>query len=109
YGAGGGGGVFGLEPSQVFVAPRVPKASLKYPTLAAANPEGRESRTAIAVSRTGRFRGERPGRPRPREGDVRGRTAGAARRGAGRQPQAGVGRDDRRRVGAGGGWADLRA
>jgi serine/threonine-protein kinase len=63
YRALGAAGDFGFEPSQVFVAPRVPKASLKYPTLAAANPEVRESRTAIAVSGTGTFEDERPGRP----------------------------------------------
>jgi hypothetical protein len=44
------------------VAPRLPKASLKYPTLAAANLDVRESRTAIAVSGTGTFEDERPGR-----------------------------------------------
>src|SRR5215471_202113 len=49
YRALGAAGDFGFEPSQVFVPPRLPKASLKYPTLAAANLEARESRTAIAA------------------------------------------------------------
>ena len=49
----------------MFVPPRLPKASLKYPTLAAANVDARESRTAIAVSGSGAgtFEDERPGRP----------------------------------------------
>src|SRR4029078_11433127 len=55
-------GRFAFEPSQVFVAPRAPKASLKYPTLATLNQENRESRTAIAVG-SGAFADERPGRP----------------------------------------------
>ena len=50
YRALGAAGGLPFEPSQVFVAPRPPKASLKYPTLAAANLEARESRTAIARS-----------------------------------------------------------
>ena len=63
YRALGAAGGFAFEPSAVFVAPRVPKASLKYPTLAAANLEARESRTAIATSSgTGTFEDERPGR-----------------------------------------------
>src|SRR5262245_10743843 len=64
YRALGAAGGMPFEPSAVFVAPRVPKASLKYPTLAAANLDVRESRTAIAVSgATGTFEDERPGRP----------------------------------------------
>jgi len=63
YRALGAAGDFAFEPSTVFVAPRVPKPSLKYPTLAAANPEARESRTAIASSSgSGTFEDERPGR-----------------------------------------------
>jgi serine/threonine-protein kinase len=62
YRALGAAGDLQFEPSQVFVAPRLPKASLKYPTLAAANLDVRESRTAIAVSGTGTFEDERPGR-----------------------------------------------
>jgi eukaryotic-like serine/threonine-protein kinase len=62
YRALGAAGGFSFEPSQVFVAPRVPKASLKYPTLATANVEARESRTAIATG-AGTFEDERPGRP----------------------------------------------
>jgi len=62
YRALGAAGDFAFEPSQVFVAPRPPKASLKYPTLAALNQENRESRTAIAVS-SGTFEDERPMRP----------------------------------------------
>jgi len=62
YRALGAAGDFGFEPSAVFTAPRVAKASLKYPTLAAANLDVRESRTAIAVSGTGTFEDERPGR-----------------------------------------------
>jgi hypothetical protein len=62
YRALGAAGDFAFEPSQVFVAPRLPKASLKFPTLAAANVDVRESRTAIAVSGTGTFEDERPGR-----------------------------------------------
>ena len=58
YRALGAAGGMPFEPSQVFVPPRAPKASLKYPTLAAANPEARESRTAIASS--GTFEDERP-------------------------------------------------
>jgi serine/threonine-protein kinase len=58
YRALGGTGGVPFEPSQVFVAPRLPKASLKYPTLAAANLDGRESRTALAVP--GTFEDERP-------------------------------------------------
>jgi serine/threonine-protein kinase len=61
YRALGAAGDFAFEPSQVFVAPRPPKASLKYPTLAALNQENRESRTAIGVS--GTFEDERLGRP----------------------------------------------
>jgi len=60
YRALGASGDLSFEPSQVFVAPRPPKASLKYPTLASLNPEARESRTAIAPS--GTFEDERPGR-----------------------------------------------
>jgi eukaryotic-like serine/threonine-protein kinase len=61
YRALGAAGGFAFEPSAVFVAPRVPKASLKYPTLAAANAEVRESRTAIASpSAAGTFEDERP-------------------------------------------------
>jgi serine/threonine-protein kinase len=63
YRALGAAGGFAFEPSQVFVAPRPPKASLKYPTLAAANVEARESRTAIASAGAGTFEDERPGRP----------------------------------------------
>jgi serine/threonine protein kinase len=59
YRALGAAGGMPFEPSQVFVPPRVPKASLKYPTLAAANLEARESRTAVAVS-SGTFDDERP-------------------------------------------------
>jgi len=62
YRALGAAGDLAFEPSQVFVPPRVPKASLKYPTLATLNEENRESRTAIAVSGTGTFEDERPGR-----------------------------------------------
>src|SRR3954470_22595811 len=62
YRALGAAGDFGFEPSQVFVPPRLPKASLKFPTLAAANVDARESRTAIAASGTGTFEDERPGR-----------------------------------------------
>jgi len=62
YRAFGAAGDFAFEPSQVFVAPRAPKASLKYPTLATLNQENRESRTAIAVG-SGTFEDERPGRP----------------------------------------------
>ena len=62
YRALGAAGDLQFEPSQVFVPPRLPKASLKYPTLAAANLDVRESRTAIAVSGTGSFEDERPGR-----------------------------------------------
>jgi hypothetical protein len=58
YRALGAAGGLPFEPSQVFVPPRAPKASLKYPTLAQANPEARESRTAIASS--GTFEDERP-------------------------------------------------
>ena len=61
YRALGAAGGFAFEPSAVFVAPRVPKASLKYPTLAAANVEARESRTAIASS-SGRGRSRTNGR-----------------------------------------------
>jgi hypothetical protein len=60
YRALGASGDLAFEPSQVFVAPRPPKASLKYPTLGSLNPEARESRTAIAPS--GTFEDERPGR-----------------------------------------------
>ena len=65
YRALGASGDFAFEPSQVFVPPRLPKASLKYPTLAAASVDARESRTAIAVSGSGAgtFEDERPGRP----------------------------------------------
>jgi serine/threonine-protein kinase len=59
YRALGAAGGMPFEPSQVFVPPRTPKASLKYPTLAAANLEARESRTAIAAS-SGTFEDERP-------------------------------------------------
>jgi eukaryotic-like serine/threonine-protein kinase len=63
YRALGAAGGFAFEPSTVFVAPRVAKPSLKYPTLAASNPEARESRTAIASSSgSGTFEDERPGR-----------------------------------------------
>jgi len=62
YRALGAAGDIAFEPSQVFVPPRLPKASLKYPTLAAANVDARESRTAIAASGTGTFEDERPGR-----------------------------------------------
>jgi Protein kinase domain len=60
YRALGGAGDFGFEPSQVFVTPRLPKASLKYPTLAGGNPEARASMTAVAVP--GTFEDERAGR-----------------------------------------------
>jgi serine/threonine-protein kinase len=60
YRALGAAGDIAFEPSQVFVAPRMPKASLKYPTLAAGNPEARASMTAVAVP--GMFEDERPGR-----------------------------------------------
>jgi serine/threonine-protein kinase len=65
YRALGASGDFAFEPSQVFVPPRLRKASLKYPTLAAASVDARESRTAIAVSGSGAgtFEDERPGRP----------------------------------------------
>jgi serine/threonine-protein kinase len=59
YRALGASGDLAFEPSQVFVAPRPPKASLKYPTLASLNPEARASRTAIAPS--GTFEDERLG------------------------------------------------
>jgi serine/threonine protein kinase len=59
YRALGAAGGLPFEPSQVFVPPRPPKASLKYPTLATVNAEARESRTAIAVS-SGTFEDERP-------------------------------------------------
>jgi len=59
YRALGAAGGMPFEPSQVFVPPRPPKASLKYPTLATVNAEERESRTAIAVS-SGTFEDERP-------------------------------------------------
>src|SRR3982750_1258655 len=62
YRALGAAGDFAFEPSQVFVAPRLPKASLKCPTLAAANGGVRESKTAIAASGGGTFEDERPGR-----------------------------------------------
>ncbi len=62
YRALGAAGGMPFEPSAVFVPPRMPKASLKYPTLAAANLEARESRTAIATG-SGTFEDERPGRP----------------------------------------------
>src|SRR3954453_1428133 len=62
YRALGAAGGIPFEPSSVFVPPRVPKASLKYPTLAAANLAARESRTAIATS-GGTFDDERPVRP----------------------------------------------
>jgi serine/threonine protein kinase len=58
YRALGAAGGFSFEPSAVFVPPRTPKASLKYPTLAAANLEARQSRTAVAVP--GSFEDERP-------------------------------------------------
>src|SRR3954466_8310885 len=61
YRALGASGGFAFEPSQVFLAPRPAKASPKSPTLAAANVEARESRTAIAGA--GTFEDERPGRP----------------------------------------------
>jgi serine/threonine-protein kinase len=61
YRACGGAGDLTFEPSQVFVPPRLPKASLKYPTLAAASAEARASMTAVAVP--GTFEDERPGRP----------------------------------------------
>jgi serine/threonine-protein kinase len=61
YRALGAAGGMPFEPSSVFVAPRTPKASLKYPTLAAANVEARESMTAIAVpGGSGTFEDERP-------------------------------------------------
>ncbi|HEY7372697.1 MAG TPA: serine/threonine-protein kinase [Polyangia bacterium] len=60
YRALGAAGDIAFEPSQVFAAPRLPKASLKYPTLTASNPEARESRTAIAAAGTGSFEDERP-------------------------------------------------
>jgi serine/threonine-protein kinase len=60
YRALGAAGGIPFEPSAVFVPTRIPKASLKYPTLAAANLEARESRTAIAVSGAGTFEDERP-------------------------------------------------
>src|SRR5437762_3434087 len=63
YRALGAAGDIAFEPSQVFAPPRLPKASLKYPTLAAANADARESRTAIATSGSGTFEDERPGRP----------------------------------------------
>jgi serine/threonine-protein kinase len=59
YRALGAAGDLTFEPSQVFVPPRLPKASLKYPTLAAANQEARASMTAVAVP--GTFEDERPG------------------------------------------------
>jgi serine/threonine-protein kinase len=58
YRALGGAGDMPFEPSQVFVPPRVPKASMKYPTLAAANQQAQEGRTAL-----GTFDDERPVRP----------------------------------------------
>jgi hypothetical protein len=82
YRALGAAGDFAFEPSAVFVAPRVPKPSLKYPTLAAANPEARESRTAIASSSG--------------VGDVRGRTAGKVRRRGRRQTELDEDRPGRR-------------
>jgi serine/threonine-protein kinase len=63
YRALGAAGGMPFEPSAVFVPPRAPKASMKYPTLAAANPQARESLTAIAVSGSATFEDERPGRP----------------------------------------------
>ena len=73
YRALGAAGGFAFEPSTVFVAPRVPKASLKYPTLAAANTEARESRTAIASSSgAGTFEDERPVRLDDAAGGKRG-------------------------------------
>ncbi len=67
YRALGAAGGFAFEPSQVFVAPRPPKASLKYPTLAAANVEARESRTAIAgAGRRSRMNGRAGPRSRRR-------------------------------------------
>ena len=75
YRALGAAGGLPFEPSAVFVAPRA-KASLKYPTLAAANPEARESRTAIAVV-AGRGRSRTSGRCAPTQ---RGRRASRGRR-----------------------------
>jgi eukaryotic-like serine/threonine-protein kinase len=63
YRALGAAGGMPFEPSAVFVPPRVPKASLKYPTLAAANVEARQSMTAIGVpAGSGTFDDERPAR-----------------------------------------------
>jgi len=59
YRALGAAGGLPFEPSSVFTAP---VASLKYPTLAQANPLARESRTALAVPPSGTFEDERPGR-----------------------------------------------
>ena len=58
YRALGGAGGVPFEPSQVFIPPRMPKASMKYPTLAAANAKAQEGRTALAVP--GTFEDERP-------------------------------------------------
>ena len=63
YRALGAAGGFAFEPSQVFVPPRLPKASLKYPTLAAAS----RGRARIAdgdrgIAGSGTFDDERPGR-----------------------------------------------
>ena len=57
YRALGAAGGLPFEPSSVFTAP---VASLKYPTLAKANPLARESRTALAVPPAGTFDDERP-------------------------------------------------
>src|SRR5262245_33522536 len=61
YRALGGAGGIPFEPSQVFVPPRLPKASMKYPTLAAANQQAQAGRTALGVP--GTFEDERPVRP----------------------------------------------
>jgi serine/threonine-protein kinase len=61
YRALGAAGGVPFEPSGVFMAP---KANLRYPALAEANPAARDSRTAIAASGPhGTFEDERPVRP----------------------------------------------
>ena len=74
YRALGAAGGVPFEPSQVFVAPRPPKASLKYPTLAAAERRGARvadgdrgaPRARSRTSGPGRRRGVAGGRPQRR-------------------------------------------
>jgi serine/threonine-protein kinase len=75
YRALGAAGGLPFEPSSVFVPP---KASLRYPTLAEANPKVSESRTAIAANvPRGTFEDERPLRAEESHGTGMGLKIGA--------------------------------